>query len=80
LPHAPTNSRIAITVSVPDQACSIGSSAAAFITARKSSVPKEPKIRSIPSRKPASPMRFTMNAFLPASEALSLWNQNPISR
>ena len=36
--------------------------------------------RNIATRKPKSPMRFTMNAFLPASAlALSL-NQKPISR
>ncbi len=29
---------------------------------------------------PKSPMRLTTNAFLPASAALFLWYQNPISR
>ncbi|MND04745.1 hypothetical protein D3C83_251580 [compost metagenome] len=43
-------------------------------------VPKFANIRNIATRNPKSPIRFTMNAFLPASAfALSL-NQNPISR
>jgi hypothetical protein len=67
-------------VSAPPHAVSTGSSAAADATARKSSVPKLTKTRNIPSRKPASPMRLTMNAFLPASVALGRSNQNPISR
>ena len=67
-------------MSVPPQAQSTGISAAAAITARKSSVPNVTKTRNIPARKPASPMRLTMNAFLPASEALCLWNQKPMSR
>ncbi len=67
-------------VSVPPQAYSTGRWAAAAITARKSRVPKVTKIRNIPARNPASPIRLTMKAFLPASEALCLWNQNPMSR
>jgi len=38
-------------------------------TRAKSSVPKLMKIRNIASEKPKSPMRFTTNAFLPASVA-----------
>ena len=46
----------------------------------KSSVPSACQIRNIAIRKPKSPIRFMMNAFLPASAlALSL-NQKPISR
>ena len=30
--------------------------------------------------KPASPIRFTMNAFFPAAAAAGRSNQNPISR
>ena len=67
-------------VSAPPQAYSTGSSAAAAITARKSSVPNVTKTRNIPARNPASPIRLTMKAFFPASEALCLWNQNPIRR
>ena len=42
---------------------------AASKTILKSSVPNVRKSRNIPSMKPKSPMRLTMNAFLPASEA-----------
>ena len=38
-------------------------------TSWKSSVPKRTKISSMPSTNPTSPMRLTMNAFLPASVA-----------
>ncbi len=38
-------------------------------TVTKSSEPKVRKSRNIPSMKPKSPMRLTMNAFFPASEA-----------
>jgi hypothetical protein len=34
----------------------------------------------MPSRKPASPMRFVMKAFLPARALSGSSNQNPISR
>ena len=67
-------------MSVPPQPDSTGRSAAAAMTARKSSVPNVTKTRNIPARKPTSPMRLTMNAFLPASEALCLWNQKPMRR
>ena len=67
-------------VRVPPHACSTGRSAAAAATVRKSRLPKVVKIRNIPSRKPASPIRFTMKAFLPASLALCFSNQKPMSR
>ena len=67
-------------MSVPPHAASTGISPAAAITERKSSVPNVVKTRNIPARKPASPMRLTMNAFMPASEALCLWNQKPMRR
>ncbi len=54
--------------------------AAADATSWKSSVPKIRKTSSIPRRNPKSPIRFTMNAFLPASAADRFRNQNPISR
>jgi hypothetical protein len=38
-------------------------------TSAKSSVWNVRNSRNIPSMKPKSPMRFTMKAFLPASEA-----------
>ena len=43
-------------------------------------MPKAWKTRIMPRISPASPMRLTMNAFLPASDALFFLNQNPISR
>ena len=45
-----------------------------------SSVPTVCQSRNMPSRKPASPMRLTMNAFLPAAAFSGSSNQNPISR
>ena len=33
-----------------------------------------------PMRKPTSPIRLTMKAFLPAAAADGLWNQNEMSR
>ena len=65
---------------VPPQAFPPASSAAAAITVRKSRVPNVKKMRNIPSAKPASPIRFTMKAFLPASAALCRSNQKPMSR
>ena len=38
------------------------------------------KINIMATRKPQSPMRFTMNAFLPAAAAAGLVNQNEMSR
>ena len=69
-----------MSVIVPIPAVSTGRCAAAAITVRKSSDPKVWKTRNIPSRKPASPIRLTMKAFLPASAALCLSNQKPMSR
>ena len=43
-------------------------------------VPVSTKIAMIPSAKPTSPTRLTMNAFFAASAALRLCFQNPISR
>ncbi len=45
-----------------------------------SSVPRACQSTNMPSRKPASPMRLTMNAFLPAAAFSGSSNQNPISR
>ena len=70
LPVAPTNSSSVIRDSVPNPALSIGIVPAAFATARKSRVPNVEKMRNIPMMKPQSPMRLTMKAFLPASDAL----------
>ena len=46
----------------------------------KVSVPKLASSRNMPIRKPKSPMRLTMKAFLPASAAEVFWNQKPMSR
>ena len=70
LPVAPTNRSRQMNDSTPNCADSIGIVAAAFCTARKSSVPNVEKIRNTPRTNPQSPTRFVMNAFLPASEAL----------
>jgi hypothetical protein len=80
LPQAPTKRKRPIRVRVPLQAQSTGSSATLAATTRKSVLPKVAKIRKRPSTKPASPMRLTMKAFLPASEALCFSNQKPIKR
>ena len=47
--------------------------ASALLTSRNRAVPKTENISSMPRMKPESPMRFTMNAFLPASAADFLW-------
>ncbi len=45
-----------------------------------SSVPTAVYSRNMPSRNPASPMRLTMKAFLPAAAFSGSSNQKPISR
>ena len=50
------------------------------IDSRISKVPVFTKMAMIPSAKPTSPTRFTMNAFLAARAAERLPYQNPISR
>ena len=69
LPVAPMNSSRQISEITPN-CISTGIAAAAFATSRKSSVPNVKKIRKTPRTNPQSPMRLTMNAFLPASDAL----------
>ena len=44
------------------------------------SVPNAAKIHDIPSMNPMSPIRFTRNAFFPASAANPFSKSNPISR
>ncbi len=53
---------------------------AAAKTLVKSMVPKVTKIRKMARRKPKSPIRLTMKAFLPASEADFFSYQNPIRK
>jgi len=43
-------------------------------------VPKVVQIKNSPRRNPASPTRFTTNAFSAAAAAAGLSNQNPIKR
>ena len=50
------------------------------IDSRMFSVPVDTKIAMIPSAKPTSPTRLTMNAFLLASAAVRLRYQKPMSR
>ena len=75
LPVAPMKSSSVIRDSVPNAALSTGIAPAASATARKSRVPNTEKMRNIPTMKPQSPIRLTMNAFLPASDALFFWYQ-----
>src|SRR5439155_1624238 len=79
LPVAPTNNRSAIVETVPN-VVSLPYGTRARAISRKSSVPKWTKASSTPRMKPKSPMRLTMNAFLPASEAVFFSYQNPINR
>ncbi len=58
----------------------VSTSAASSNTVPYAKVPNEPKTSINPTRKPKSPMRLTMNAFLPAAAALGFSNQNEISR
>jgi len=76
LPVQPRNRNRAIAVA----AAPVSAVGAWANTAPKSSVPKCWKIRNIAIRKPTSPMRFTMNAFFPASALIFSLNQKPISR
>ena len=57
-----------------------GSDVAAALTPLKSSVPMFANIMNIATRNPKSPMRFTMNAFLPASAFAFSLNQKPMSK
>ncbi len=58
------------TVIVPNCPIASGCHVAAFSnTVWKSSDPNERNSKNIPSMKPKSPIRLTMNAFFPASAA-----------
>src|SRR5579871_351201 len=70
LPQAPVKSKRQATVKVPktpQPSCDHGAALAKSDV--KSSVPKVLKSKNMPSMKPKSPMRLTMKAFLPASDA-----------
>ncbi len=79
LPVAPMKNSSVVIDSTP-QVSSTGIVATCSAMALKSSVPKATKAPNIPRMKAKSPMRLTMNAFLPASLADFLVNQKPISR
>ena len=53
---------------------------AAWAISRKVRVPSAFQRMNIATRKPKSPIRLTMNAFLPASALAFSLNQKPISR
>ena len=78
LPIAPANtSRATTTTGIGfDSPCAT----MVAIEPRMSSVPVLTKMAMIPSAKPTSPTRLTMNAFLAASAAERLRYQKPISR
>ena len=68
MPQAPTKRSRQTTVMIRARTAA-GCAAAAAKTFWKSSEPKSAKTPKIPRTKPKSPMRLTMNAFLPASAA-----------
>src|SRR3954466_2773965 len=77
-PVQPRNRKrvMAVTVALP-----AGRIAGALATIPVNvSVPKECQIMNIATRNPKSPIRLTMNAFLPASALTLSLNQNPINR
>ena len=69
------------TVNVPKWPIgSAGQEPALVNSVWKSRVPKVLNSKNIPSMNPKSPMRLTMKAFLPASEADFFKNQKPMSK
>ncbi len=67
---------IAVTIAPPYAS----EASAPALMATKSSVPNTVNSRNIATRRPKSPIRFTMNAFLPASDFSRSPNQKPIRR
>ena len=78
LPVQPRNKKSVIAVA----AAPPGRRAAGALvkTVSKSSDPRCVKMRNIATRNPKSPIRLTMNAFLPASALICSLNQKPMSR
>ena len=68
LPVAPMNSSSAMAATTPKPR-STGSCAMAAFSSLKSTVPNAVNASSTPRMNATSPMRLTMNAFLPASDA-----------
>src|SRR5262245_58003559 len=79
LPVAPTNSKSVISDRRPN-ASSGANADTDSATDRKSMEPNAVHSSRTPRMNPKSPIRLTMNAFLPASAADFFWNQNPIRR
>jgi hypothetical protein len=77
LPEAPMNSRIPARLA---EIIGAAPDVNAALIRSMSSVPNAQYSRNMPSRKPASPMRLVMNAFLPARALARSSNQKPISR
>ena len=75
LPTAPQKRHSTMTVSTPP--CI---RLALPAISPKSSVPNTKSVSRMPMRKPKSPTRLVIKAFLAASAAEALWNQWPMSR
>ncbi len=81
LPQAPMKRAMAMRVTGPNTPNSSWWKFAALTEMSiRLSVPRCAAARAMPMMRPVSPTRFTMNAFLPASEALFFLNQKPMSR
>ena len=85
LPMAPTNSRrhssVRVSISVPRNSMDVPAmSGEAANTASKETVSKTRKTPMMPSARPKSPMRLTMNALMAAALALGRLYQKPMSR
>src|SRR5258707_6488726 len=79
LPVAPTKSSSVISDITPKVVSGATPDTARAIS-WKSSVPNRTNARNTPRMNPKSPMRLTMNAFLPASAADFFSYQNPMRR
>ena len=77
LPQAPTNKRMQAAVSTPVESIPEPAASRSPSTDR---VPAAPKRMNMPIKKPRSPMRLTMKAFLPAEAFSRSSNQKPISK
>ncbi len=85
LPVAPMKSRIVIQVTRDSPKTESRSRISRIASAwgKISAYATDPNVRQIrnrPSRNPASPIRLTTNAFLPASAADFFWYQKPMRR
>ncbi len=78
LPMMPPKISRAVNVIMPGDNCA--PTAAGSVSTGMSRVPSCSQSSTSPSRKATSPVRVITKAFLPASLALNLSNQKPISR